>query len=112
AGGEHRDPHPGGDPRMGHDLLGQPGRLGPEQQHVLAGVVDVVEGHVGVGREGEDPRLRHRGESGVDVRVEADVGQVVIVQPGTAELGVLEVEAERLDEVEVGTGDGGQPYRV
>src|SRR5699024_7969431 len=52
------------------------------------------------------------GECGVDVRVEADVGQVVIVQPGTAELGVLEVEAERLDEVEVGTGDGGQPYRV
>src|SRR5690606_24910578 len=55
---------------------------------------------------------RHRRQGVVEVGVEADVREVVVVETGAAQLRVLEVEAERLDEVEPGAGDGREPDRI
>ena len=41
-----------------------------------------------------------------------DVREVVVVEPGPAQLGFGEVEAERLDEVQLGARRGGEPDRA
>ena len=46
-------------------------------------------------------KMRHAGRP---VCVDGHVGQVAVVQSGTLELLVLEVEAERLDQVQAGAG--------
>src|SRR5699024_9286978 len=85
---------------------------GAEQEHVLPRVLDALEADVGVGGEGEHAGVRQRGECLVDVGMDAHVREIVVVQPGPAELGVLEVEAKGLDEMEAGAGDGGETDRI
>ena len=57
-------------------------------------------------------RRRQRLDSGVERRVHGHHGEVVVVQSRAPQLRVLEGEAERLDEVQVGTGGRGDADRV
>ena len=68
---------------------------------------------------GDDPasqnyvRMKHRDcvaegcEAGLDIRVDLHIGEVVVVQACALEVFVIEVEAERLDEVQARARDGG-----
>ena len=63
---------------------------------------------LGVRGEREDARVGDGIEAGVDVLVDDHVRQVVVVQAGAFEVLVVEVEAERLDEVQLRPGVGGE----
>jgi hypothetical protein len=42
----------------------------------------------------------------------ADPGQVVVIQAGAGQLPVFQIEAERLHQMQSGTGIRGQPYHI
>ncbi|SII79328.1 Uncharacterised protein [Mycobacteroides abscessus subsp. abscessus] len=63
-------------------------------------------------RERDDPTLTQGLPQVIEVRVDGDVGEVVVVESGATQLRVREVEAEGFDDVEVRAGDGGEPDRV
>jgi len=94
---------------VGDDRGRQPGGLGPEEQRVPRAVGDVGEAVGRVAGEREDPRPGQAVDEGVEGRVQADVRQVVVVQARALEVGVGEVESQRLDEVERGARAGRQP---
>ena len=99
----------GAHPRVVEDLLGQAGGLGAEQEGVVVAPVDLGVETVGVGGEGVDAPgdlLEALLPGGVDARV----GQVVVVQAGAAQLGVVHVE-QGVHEVEHGAGVGAQADR-
>ena len=99
----------GAHPWMVEDLLGQPGGLGTEQEGVITAPVDLGVETLGVGGEGEDaPRdmLQTLLPGGVDKRV----GQVVVVQAGATQLGIVHVE-QGGHKVKHGAGVGAQADR-
>ena len=99
----------GAHPRVVEDLLGQAGGLGAEQKGVVVTPVDLGVEALGVGGEGEDASgnlVKALLPGGVDARV----GQVVVVQAGAAQLGVVHVE-QGVHEVEHGAGVGAQADR-
>ena len=49
---------------------------------------------------------------GLDALVHRHHGEVVVVQPGAAELGVGKIKAQGLHQVQFGAGDGGEPDGV
>ena len=99
AAGQHRDPHLGGDPRVLEDLGRQARRLGSEEQDVVRAVGQVRVVLRRVGGEGEHPP-RHRGQQVLQRRVHHHVREVVVVQPRPAQLGLRQVEPQRLHQVQ------------
>ena len=99
----------GAHPWVVEDLLGQAGGLGAEQEGVVAAPVDLGVEALGAGGEGEDAPgdlVQALLPGGVNARV----GQLVVVQAGTAQLGVVHVE-QGVHEVEHGAGVGAQADR-
>ena len=96
------------DPRVGEVLNGNAVGLVAEQQRVAVAVGHLVVVVLGVRGEREDARVGDGIEAGVDVLVDDHVRQVVVVQAGAFEVLVVEVEAERLDEVQLYPGVGGE----
>lgn len=87
-------------------LLRQAGRLGAEEHRVA-----VAPGHLGMprarpGGEGEDAGVGERGEAGVEIRVHGDLGEVVVVQAGAAQVLLAEDETERFHQMQMGTRAG------
>ncbi|EKB43303.1 hypothetical protein B857_03903 [Solibacillus isronensis B3W22] len=108
AGLEHRQSHQRRDVLILLHLVGQAHGFGAEEQHI-AGLVS----HLGVqgfsfGGEGEDAGGGQSRPCRFEVRVHGDHGQVVVVQTGAAQFGVFEVEAQRLDQMQLRTGHRGQ----
>ena len=66
----------------------------------------------GVSRESENPVRRHQRKVVVNAPVAADRGPFVIVQPGAPQPAVVQLEAERFDEMQSAAGVGAQPYNV
>ena len=105
----HGDAQVGTHPRVVKNLLGQAGGLRAEQEGIVTAPVDLSVETLGVGGEGEDASrdlLKALLPGGVDARV----GQVVVVQAGTTQLGIVHVE-QRIHEVEHGAGIGAQADR-
>ena len=99
----------GAHPRVVENLLGQAGGLRAEQEGIVAAPVNLGVEALSVGGEGEDASgdlLEALLPGGVDTRA----GQVVVVQAGAAQLGVIHVE-QRVHEVEHGAGVGAQADR-
>ena len=109
---QHRQAHPVGDARMLQHVVGQSSRLGAEQQDVAGLVGDVGVRRRGRRGEGVDVAVAERLKRGIQAWVDGDDREVVIVEPGPPQLGVGEVEPERLDQVEFRARPGGQPDRV
>ena len=96
-------------PWVVEDLLGQAGGFGAEQEGVVVAPVDLGVEALGAGGEGEDAPgdlFQALLPGGVDARV----GQVVVVQAGAAQLGVVHVE-QGVHEMEHGAGIGTQADR-
>lgn len=83
------------------DLGRQSRRLLPEEEDVAIAVVHLGEGIGRVRRERDDPTIPEDPPQVVEVRVDGDVGEIVVVESGSAKLRIRQVEAERFDEVEV-----------
>lgn len=89
---------------MGEVLLRQPRRLGAKQQGVTRAPGHVGVPHGGAGGEGEDAGGGERRQALVKGGVDGDLGEVVVVQAGAAQMFLREVEAERFDKVQMGPG--------
>ncbi len=93
-------------------MSGQAPGFRPEQQHVpvlkpyLAGRRAALGGQRELARGGVVPA-----EAGV-VRVHGDVGVFTVVQPGAAQAPLIQLETERLDQMQGGAGVGGQAHDV
>lgn len=85
------------------DGIGQTRRLLTEEEDITVTVVHLGEGLIRVGRERNDPTLAEVVPQIRQRRMDRDVGQIVVVQSRATQLGIGEVEAQGLDEVEVGT---------
>ncbi len=89
-------------------LGGQTHRLGAEHEDVSGTVLDIRIGGRGRGREREDA-LRLEGPPGVlEGLVDGHHGQVVVIQARAAQVSVIEVETQRLHQMQFGTGNRGQ----
>lgn len=88
-------------------FLWQTGRLGAEEEDIALLVFHVREPLIGVGGEGKDARAGQSLHAGIEVLVDLQICQVVVVQARALEVFVVEVEAQRLDEVQARARDGG-----
>lgn len=89
-------------------LGGQAHRLGAEHEDVSGTVLDIRIGGRGRGREREDA-LRLESLPGIlEGLVDGHHGQVVVVQACATQVSVIEVEAQRLYQMQFGTGNRGQ----
>lgn len=89
-------------------LGGQAHRLGAEHEDVSGTVLDIRIGGRGRGREREDA-LRLESLPGIlEGLVDGHHGQVVVVQACATQVSVIEVEAQRLHQMQFGTGNRGQ----
>ena len=96
-------------PRVVEDLLRQTGGLRAEQEGIITAPVDLGVEALGAGGEGKDAPgnlVQALPPGGVNTRV----GQLVVVQAGATQLGVVHVE-QRVHEVEHGAGVGAQTNR-
>ena len=85
----------------------QAGRLGAEEEDIALLVFHVREPLIGVGGEGKDPRAGQGLHTGLEILVDLQLCQVVVVQACAFEVFVVEVEAQRLNEVQARARDGG-----
>lgn len=83
----------------------QPGRLRTEEQRITGPVVELSVPDLTPGVEGEDAP-RQLGETGVQVGVNAHLSQVMIVQAGSTDVLIVEVEAQGFHQVQVRPGAG------
>ena len=88
-------------------LLRQTGRLGAEEEDIALLVFHVAKPLIRVGSEGEDARAGQSLHASVEVLVDLQICQVVVVQARALEVFVVEVEAQRLNEVQARARDGG-----
>ena len=109
----HRQAHLLGHMRPEHDIgrVGDVARFGPEQQDVGRLVLDVRVQLGRMSRERDDARLGHRLDEVVEIRVQHHMRHVVVVQPGAAQLGVAQVEPQRLHKVQDRAGHRAQADR-
>ena len=104
----HGDAQCLGDLRVLNDLAGETCGFGAEEEDIVGLVRDVRETVFRVAGEREDAFAGHFLEEGVTVRVDLQVGEIVVVQPSALEVGVGEVESEGLDEVKRSARAGGE----
>ncbi len=106
--GQHGQPNASRDASVLKYFGRQTGRLWPEHQHVAGLERDRGVERVAAGGEREDSGRQQRRERCINIGVHCHDSQVVIVQSGAAQLGLGEVEAEWLNEVQFGAGDRGE----
>ncbi len=92
-------------------LVAEAGSLGAEHEDVVGDELDIVVSACGSRRESE-PTSRQRCPSTGDVAVHRHGRVLVIVEPAPTQLGVVEGEAERFDEMQVDAGVRAQPDDV
>lgn len=86
----------------------QPDGFGTEEQHITGQVFDRRVGLFAVGGEGVDP-LRFQGGPGfLQGVMDVQDGEVMVVESCAAEFGVVQVEPQRPDEMQLGAGHGGK----
>ena len=85
-----------------HDVhrVGDVAGLGAEQQDVSRLVFHLGVELGGVRGERDDARIGHRLHQIVEIRVQHHVGHVMVVEARTAQLGVAQVEAQRLHQMQ------------
>src|SRR5699024_9596227 len=83
-----------------------------EEEDISVLVFDLGEGIVRMRAERDHSTLTEVAPQFVDRRMDGDMGEVVVVEPGAAQLRIGEIGAERLDEMKVGSGDRGEPDGV
>ena len=98
--------------RVVENLVGQTGGFRSEQQDIAGFVGDIGVGTSGVRCVGEHPRRCQRSPGRGQVSVHGDRREVVIVEPGTFELGLGHVEAEWAHQVQFASGARDQANRV
>src|SRR5699024_3814719 len=117
TGRQHRDPQLRGDPGVRQGLLVQAGGLRTEEEDVTAAELHVRKPGARLRRESEDPGPRLRATCrllpaqpgqmrgrGLEILVEMHIRQVVIIQPGAADVLLLEVEAQWARQVQCRPG--------
>ena len=88
--------------RTGHNIhrIGNIAWLRAEQQNVSRLVFDVGIQFGGVRGERDDARIRHGFHQILKIRVQYHVGHVVVVQSGTAQFRIAQIESERLHQMQ------------
>src|SRR5699024_12315034 len=90
----------------------QPGRLPTEQEDIAVTVVHLGEGIGRVCAEGDHTAVAEVFPQVGQRPMDRDVGEVVVVESGPAQLRIGQIEPERFDEVEVSAGDRGEPNGI
>ena len=94
------------------DFGGQAARFGAEQKHVARFEGHLVGAGAAFGGEREDAAAGERGQALGVAFVDADAGELVIIEPCAFHFGRIEREAERLDQMQIRAGVGAQPDDV
>lgn len=102
--GEHRYAHRRGDTFVGDDARGQAGRFRPEKEIVLGLVGDFGEVILGMPGKSKDASIGRAGEKLLKIRVDDEVGEVVVVQAGAFEMGIGKIKTEGLNQVQSSAG--------
>lgn len=93
-------------------LFGEAVGFGAEEQGVAEPEPDVGVVRDGARGERENPGLRKGCETGIEILVHRDLRQIVVVQPGPAQVFFAQVEAEWFNQMQVSAGSGAHPDRV
>ena len=92
--------------------LRQAAALGAEQQGVAVAVVHRVAAARAAGGNAEQAARCNGAAEGVQMGVHRDIGEFVIVEAGAAQARVVELEAQRFDEMQPRAGVGAQANDV
>ena len=93
-------------------VLRQAASLGTEEERITRQVVGPVVARPAARRQREPARGGDRVQEGLEVRMLMHLCELPVVQAGTAQTLVLEVETERVDQVQGAAGIGAQAYDV
>ena len=85
---------------------GSPRVSGPNRKGVAGGIFDGIVALSTAGRDAELAWRRHLGQEGREIVMLPDVGELAVVQPGAAQALVVEVETQRVDQVQAAAGVG------
>src|SRR5699024_3173077 len=88
------------------------GRLPTEQEDIAVTVVHLGEGIGRVCAEGDHTTVAEVFPQVGQRPMDRDVGEVVVVESGPAQLRIGQIEPERFDEVEMSPGDRGEPNGI
>lgn len=102
--GKHRYAHRRGDTFVGDDARGQAGWFRPEQEIVVGLVGDFGEVILGMPGKSKDASIGRAGEKFLKIRVNNEVGKVVVIQAGAFEMGIRKIKTEGLNQVQGGAG--------
>lgn len=82
--------------------------LGPKQDRVSCAVTDVRVPGAAPSGQGVQASRSDSGEKVIQCVMLADTGEFMVIQPGATQFAVFEFEAERVDQMQIGTAIGTQ----